>query len=178
MDSAGTVLAVAGGCRAVEAARDALPHPVRAAAVTPAHGRLGSPMDRIGCFVAMGLWPKRCVAGTARRDFAGWHPREACGLLPHCRRIAALPLRDRGAVRSPLGGLPSVGRSPVAAGELRLWPVGVALAGQLRFAPARVSPRRRPPSPPVRFVSHALAAWSRAGAAYGCPGSGVCAPCL
>ena len=135
-------------------------------------------MDRIGCFAAMGLWPKGCVAGTARLDFAGWHPREADRLLPHCRRIAALPLRAWGPCVRPAVTCLRSGTSPWPGGN-QVWPAGVALAGgSLRFAPARMSPRRRTPSPPVRFVSHALAASSRAGAAYGCPGSGVGAPCL
>ena len=87
-----------------------------------------------GCFVAMGLWPKRCVAGTARLDFAGSEPAGGMGgLLPHCRRIAALPLRDRGAVRSPRSSLPSVGTSPWPTGN-QVWPVGVALAGCPRVA--------------------------------------------
>ena len=178
MDTAGTVLAVAGGCRAVEPRGMHLIHPVHVAFVTVAHGRLEAPMDRIGLLVAMGLWPKRCVAGTARLDFAGSEPAGGMGgLLPHCRRIAALPLRDRGAVRSPRGGLPSVGTSPWPMGN-RVWPVGAALAGvpgsRLRGC-RRAGGRRRP-----RYASchMALAASSRAGAAYGCPGSGVGAPLL
>ena len=118
-DTAGTVLAVAGWLSLRVAARDALPHPVHVAVVTAAHGRLEAPMDRIGCFVAMGLWPKRCVAGTVRLDFSGWEPSGGVGgLPPHCRRIAALPLRAWGAVPSPRGGLPSVGMSPVAGGGI------------------------------------------------------------
>ena len=94
LDAVGTALAVAGGCRAVEAARDALPHPVHVAFVMVAHGRLEAPMDRIGCLLATGFWPERCVAGTARLDFAGSEPAGGMGgLLPHCRRIAALPWR-------------------------------------------------------------------------------------
>ena len=50
------------------------------------------------------------------------------GLLPHCRRIAALPLRDRGAVRSPRGSCLRSGTSPWPAGN-QVGPVGVALAG-------------------------------------------------
>ena len=154
MDTAGTVLAVAGGCRAVEAARDALPHPVHVAFVTIAHGRLEASMDRIGGFVTTGLWPERCVAGTARLDFAGSEPAGGVGgLLPHCRRIAALPLRDRGAVRSPRSSLPSVGTSP--------WPNGESGMASRRCA-GRVSPVRacanvaapEAASLPVRLVSH------------------------
>ena len=101
----------------------------------------------------MGLWPKRCVAGTARLDFAGSEPAGGVGgLPPHCRRIAALPFRAGSRAVAPWW-LPSVGTSPWPAGN-QVWPVGVALAGCPRFALARMSPRRRPPSPPVRFVSH------------------------
>ena len=64
-----------------------LPHPVHVAVVTVAHGRLESPMDRIGCFVAMGLWPKQYVAGTARLDFAGSEPAGGVGGLL-CRTVA------------------------------------------------------------------------------------------
>ena len=154
MDTAGTVLAVAGGCRAVEAARDALPHPVHVAVVTIAHGRLEAPMDRIGCFVATGLWPERCVAGTARLDFAGVDPREAW--VASCRTVA-------GSLRCPCGIGEPCGRPVVAAfGQARprgrrgigLGPVGVVLAGVPGWRFARMSPRRRSPSPPVRFVSH------------------------
>ena len=129
MDTAGTVLAVAGGCRAVEAARDALPHPVHVAFVTVAHGRLEAPMDRIGCFVTTGLWPERCVAGTARGDFAGVNPREA---WVASRRTVA------GSLRCPCGIGEPCGRPVVAAfGQARprgrrgigLGPVGVAPAG-------------------------------------------------
>ena len=155
MDTAGTVLAVAGGCRAVEAARDALPHPVHVAFVTVAHGRLEAPMDRIGCFVTTGLWPERCVAGTARRDFAGVNPREAW--VASCRTVA-------GSLRCPCGIGEPCGRPMVAAfGQAR--PRGQRGIGYGQSAlrspegrpgsrSARMSPRRRPPSPPVRFVSH------------------------
>ena len=92
-------------------------------------------MDRIGCFVTTGFWPERCVAGTARLDFAGSEPAGGVGgLLPHCRRRAAWPWR---------AGEPC-GRPVVAAfGQARprgrrgigLGPVGVALAGgSLRVA--------------------------------------------
>ena len=153
MDTAGTVLAVAGGCRAVEAARDASAHPVHAAFVTVAHGRLEAPMDRIGCFVAMGLWPKRCVAGTARLDFAGvtrgrrgWPP--AALSQDRCVALAGREPCSRSVVAA-FGQARPRGRRGIGLG-----PVGVALAGSPRFTLARMSPRRRPPSPPVRFVSH------------------------
>ena len=77
------------------------------------------------------------------------------GLLPHRRRIAALPLRDRRAVRSPRGSCLRSGTSP--------WPAGNRVYGQSalrspegrsRSRFARMSPRRRPPSTPVRFVPH------------------------
>ncbi len=97
----------------------------------------------------MGLWPKRCVAGTARLDFAGvtrgrrgWPP----AALSQDRCV-------RGAVRSPRGSCRRSAR-PRGRRGIGLWPVGVALAGCPRFALARMSPRGRPPSPPVRFVSH------------------------
>ena len=70
-------------------------------------------MDRIGLLAAMGLWPKRCVAGTARLDFAGSEPAGGVGgLLPHCRRIAAF----WGRTVAPWW-LPSVRHVPVANGE-------------------------------------------------------------
>ena len=53
-----------------------------------------------------------------------------------------------------------------------------ARRGSPRFASARMSPRQGPLVPLIRIVSLALAASSRPGAAYGCPGSGVVAPCL
>ena len=77
----------------------------------------------------MGLWPKRCVAGTARRDFAGVDPREAW--VASCRTVA-------GSLRCPCGIGEPCGRPVVAAfgqarprGQLgnRVGPVGVALAG-------------------------------------------------
>ena len=159
-----------------------LPHPVHAAFVTVAHGRLEAPMDRIGLLRRYGLWPKRCVAGTARRDFAGWHPQEVW--LPP----AALS-QDRCVARCGPGG--PCGRPVVAClrsagprwpgGKSRLRPVGVALAGGSPRCRAsrgcrRAGGRRRP-----RYASASHApcrAFPRAGAAYGCPGSGVGAPCL
>ena len=100
MDSAGTVLAVAGGCRAVEAARDTLPHPVHVAFVTVAHGRLEAPMERIGCLLLWACGPTVCC-----RD----RPARLRGLGTRRRRgwPSAALLQDRcvrGAVRSPRGG--------------------------------------------------------------------------
>ena len=132
------------------AARDAQPHPVHVAFVTNTHGRLEAPMDRIGLLAAMGLWPKRCVAGTARRDFAGSDPREAWSAS--CRTVAG-SLRSGSRAVAPWW-LPSVGTSP--------WPTGNRFRASRRCACRRVAPgracadvaARRPPSPPVRFVSH------------------------
>ena len=82
-------------------------------------------MDHIGVLAAMGSWPKRCVAGTARRDFAGSEPAGGVvGLLPHCRRIAAFG--------EPCGRpvVAAFGRArPRGQRGIGLRPVGVALAG-------------------------------------------------
>ena len=97
-------------------------------------------------------------------------------LPPHCRRIAGF-------------GEPR-GRPVVAAfGQARPpWPPEesvsracrrCACGGSPRVAPGRLSPRRRPPSPPGTLrVTCTCRVWSRAGAAYGCPGSGIGASCL
>ena len=129
MDSAGTVLAVAGGCRGVEAARDASAHPVHVAFVTKHAWTPGSADGSHRVLAAMGLWPKRCVAGTARRDFAGVTRRRR-GWPP-----AALS-QDRcvlGAVRSPRGSCLRSGTSP--------WPAGNRFRASRRCA-GRVSPVR------------------------------------
>ena len=152
MDSAGTVLAVAGGCRAVEAARDASAHPVHAVFVTVAHGRLEAPMDRIGCLLLWACGPNGVSPGppgsTSRastRGRRGWPP----AALSQDRCV-------RGAVRSPRGGCLRSAR-PRGQRGIGLGPVGIALAGgSPRFTLARLSPRRRPPSLPVRFVSHGI----------------------
>lgn len=105
-----------------------------------------------GRFVAMGLWPKRCVAGTVRRDFAGWEP--AGGLWPPAAlsQDRCVALAGLGAVRPPRCGLPSVGHVPVAGGESVYGQSALRLPeGRPGFALARMSPRRRPPSPPARF---------------------------
>ena len=137
-------------------------------------------MDRIGCFVTTGLWPERCVAGTARRDFAGVNPREAW--VASCRTVAE-------SLRCPCGiaGEPC-GRPVVAAfGQARprgRWGIGYGQSalrsseGRSGSRSARIVAAPEAAVAPVRFVSHALATSSRAGAAYGCPGSGVGAPCL
>ena len=88
-DAVGTAFAVAGGRRAVDAARDALPHPVHAAFVTVAHGRLEAPMDRIGLLAAMGLWPNGVLPGPPGSTFAGFDPREAW--VASCRTVAGSP---------------------------------------------------------------------------------------
>ena len=78
--------------------------------------------------------------------------------------LAALPLRDRGAVRSPLGSLPSVGRSPVAGGgtafraSRRCACRSIAPGLRLRGCPRAGGHRR----PRYAFVSHALAACGHA----------------
>ena len=100
--------------------------------------------------------------------------------MASCRTVA-------GSLRCPRGTGEPCGRPVVAAfGQARprgRRGIGFRASSALRppegrsgSRSARMSPRRRPPSPPVRFVSHALAASARAGAAYGCPGSGVGAP--
>ena len=180
MDTAGTVLAVAGGCRAVEAARDASAHPVHAAFVTVAQGRLEAPMDRIGCLL---LWaccgPNSVLPGPPGSTSRARNPREAW--VASCRTVA-------GSLRCPCGFGEPCGRPVVAAfGQAR--PRGRRGIGfrASRRCTGRVSPvralrgycraggRRCP-----RYASchMALAASSRAGAAYGCPGSGVGAPLL
>jgi len=135
------------------AALDALPHPVHVAFVTVAHGRLEAPMDRIGCLLLWACGPNGVLPGppgsTSRdstRGRHGWPP----AALSQDRCVA---LAGREPCGRPHRSLPSVGTSPWPTGN-QVWPVGVALAGCPRFALARMSPRRRPLSPPVRFVSH------------------------
>ena len=91
-------------------------------------------MDRIGCFAVTGSWPESCVAGTARVDFAGWHPREAWSAS--CRNVA-------GSLRCPCGTWGPCGRPVVAAfGQAR--PRG---QGGNRFMAGRRSRSRRRVSP-------------------------------
>ena len=103
-----------------------------------------------GCFVAMGLWPKRCATGTARLDFAGSEPAGGMGgLLPHCRRIAAF----RGPCGRPV--VAAVGRHvPRGQEGIGLGPAGVALAGCPRFARCADVAAPEAAVAPVRFVSH------------------------
>ena len=91
-------------------------------------------MDRIGCFVTTGLWPERCVAGTAgstsragTRGRYGWPP----AALSQDRCVA---LAGSGGCAAPRGSCLRSGTSPWPAGN-QVWPVGVALAGgSLRVA--------------------------------------------
>ena len=178
MDSAGTVLAVAGGCRAVEAARDTLPHPVHVAFVTK-HARTPGSADgshRVACCYGLVAQTVCCrdrparLRGLGTRGRRGWPP----AALSQDRCVAL-------AGREPCG-------RPVVAAFGRHVPVANGESGMAsRRCAGRVSPvralrgcrraggRRRP-----RYASchMALAASSRAGAAYGCPGSGVGAPLL
>ncbi len=147
------------------------------------HGGAWTPGSADGSHrVASSLWacgPNGVLPGPSGATSRAGNPREACGLLPHCRRIAALPLRAWGPCVRPGVACLRSGTSP--------WPAGNRSMASRRCACRRVAPgsrlrgcrraggRRRPRH---AFVSHALAAWSRAGAAYGCPGSGVGAPCL
>ena len=90
-----------------------------------------------------------------------------------------MPLRAWGPCVRPAVACLRSGTSP--------WPAGNRFMASRRCARRRIAPgsrlrgcrraggRRRPR---YAFVSHALAASSRAGAAYGCPGSGVGAPLL
>ncbi len=85
-------------------------------------------MDRIECFVTTGLWPERCVAGTAgstsragTRGRYGWPP----AALSQRRCVA---LAGRGAVRRPV--VAAFGRArPRGRRGIRVWPASVALAG-------------------------------------------------
>jgi len=162
LDAVGTALAVAGGCRAVEAARDALPHPVHAAFVTVAHGRLEAPMDRIGLLRRYGLLaqtgccrdrPAR-LRGLGTRGRHGWPP----AALSQDRSVAL-------AGREPCGRpvVAAFGRArPRGQRRIGLGPVGVALAGCPRFAPRADVAAPEAAVAPVRFVSHALAACGHA----------------
>ena len=140
------------------------------------HGRPEAPMDRIGLLAAMGLWPKTVccrhrparLRGLGTRGRHGWPP-------------AALS-QDRcvpGAVRSPRGSCLRSGTSPWPAGNRfrasRRGARGIVAPGHALHGCRRAGGRRRPR---YALVSHALAASSRAGAAYGCSGSGVGAPLL
>ena len=106
--------------------------------------------------VASSLWaggPNGVLPGPPGSTSRARNPREAW--VASCRTVAG-SLRcpcGPGAVRSPRGSCLRSAR-PRGRRGIGLGPVGVALAGCPRFALARMSPRRRPPSPPVRFVSH------------------------
>ena len=104
--------------------------------------------------VASPVWacgPKGCVAGTVRLDFAGWEP---AGGDASCRTVAGslrCPCGPGGRAVAPLW-LPSVRHVPVARRESVYGQSALRLPeGRPGFAPARMSPRRGPPSPPVRF---------------------------
>ena len=104
---------------------------------------------------AKGLWPERCVAGTARLDFPGvtrrrrgWPP----AALSQDRCVA---LAGSGSRAVAPWWLPSVRHVPVAGGESVYGQSALrSPEGRPGSRAARVSPRRRPPSPQVRFASH------------------------
>ena len=129
------------------------PHPVHVAVVTVAHGRLEAPMDRIGCLLLRACGPNGVLPGPPGSTSRARSPREAC-LLPHCRRIAALPWRAGEPCGRPVvaafGQAHPRGRRGIGYGQSALRSPGVVPGSRS----ARLPPRRRPPSPPVRFVSH------------------------
>ena len=104
-------------------------------------------MDRIGLLRHYGLLARTVCCRNRRLDFAGWDPREAWSAS--CRTVA-------GSLRCPLRAGEPCGR-PVVAALGRARPRGRRGLGQsaLRspevvsgWRAARMSPRRRPPSPP------------------------------
>ena len=135
MDTAGTVLAVAGSCRAVEPRGMPCRIPSMSRSSRNTHGRLEAPMDRIGCLLLWARGPNGVLPGPPGSTSRASNPREAW--VASCRTVAGslrLPLRDRGAVRSPRGSCLRSAR-PRGRRGIGLGPVGVALAGgSLRFA--------------------------------------------
>ena len=136
-------------------------------------------MGRIGCFAAMGLWPNGVLPGDRPARLRGLAPAGDGSPPAALSQDRCIALAGLGTVRSPRCGCLRSGTSP--------WPAGNRFRASRRCARRRIAPVRalrgcRPAGgrrrPRYAFVSHALAASSRAGAAYGCPGSGVGAPLL